>query len=67
MTPTFQIASASTAKRRKKVFFQVDIEDFDLEVHSFQIEATSAAAAAATAQALFDGDIYNMNIYGVPV
>jgi hypothetical protein len=45
--------------------FQVDVENFDNETDSFEIEAHSASEAAELAEERFGGDIYNMNIYEV--
>jgi hypothetical protein len=44
--------------------FQVDIENFDNEVESYEIEARDYADAAEQAEELFS-DIYNMNIYEI--
>ena len=43
--------------------FQVDVEDFDNEVRSYEIEAYNAGGATEKAESLFRGDVYNMNIY----
>lgn len=43
--------------------WQVDVENFDNEVESYEIEARSASDAAEIAEGRFGGDIYNMNIY----
>lgn len=43
--------------------FQVDVENFDNEVESYEIEAYSMAEAAEIAQSRFGGEAYNMNIY----
>lgn len=45
--------------------FQVDVENFDNEVESYEIEAYNMAEAAEIAQSRFGGDAYNMNIYAV--
>ena len=49
--------------RRSLHIYQVDIENFDNEVESYEIEAHDAAEAAEIAERMFAGDIYNMNIY----
>lgn len=43
--------------------WQVDVENFDNEVESYEIEARSASDAAEIAEGMFGGDVYNMNIY----
>lgn len=45
--------------------FQVDVEDFDNEVESYEIEAYDMAQAAEIAQSRFGAEAYNMNIYAV--
>lgn len=45
--------------------YQVDVENLDNEVESYEIEAHSASEAAEIAESRFDGDVYNMNIYEV--
>ena len=45
--------------------FQVDVENFDNEVESYEIEAYNMAEAAEIAQSRFGSDAYNMNIYAV--
>lgn len=45
--------------------FQVDVENFDNEVESYEIEAYTMAEAAEIAQSRFGADAYNMNIYSV--
>ena len=44
-------------------FYQVDIEDFDNEVHSYEVEAHNDAEAAEIAEQMFNGDIYTMYVY----
>lgn len=44
-------------------FYQVDIEDFDNEVYSYEVEARNDEEAAEKAEQLFSGDIYNMFVY----
>ena len=73
MTATFQTSAFSTletstrnnrrSNRRMPRLFQVDVEDFDNEVRSYEIEAYNACEAAEKAESLFPGDVYNMNIY----
>jgi hypothetical protein len=75
MTATFQTSffapleneianrKARRSSRKALRFFQVDIENFDNEVESYEIEAHSASEAAEIAESQFGGDIYNMNIY----
>ena len=43
-------------------FYQVDIEDFDNEIYSFEVEACNDEAALK-AEELFNGDIYTMYVY----
>ena len=43
-------------------FYQVDIEDFDNEIYSFEVEARNDEAALK-AEELFNGDIYTMYVY----
>lgn len=45
--------------------FQVDVENFDNEVESYEIEAYDMAQAAEIAQSRFGAEAYNMNIYAV--
>lgn len=45
--------------------FQVDVENFDNEVESYEIEAYDMAQAAEIAQSRFGAGAYNMNIYAV--
>lgn len=45
--------------------FQVDVENFDNEVETYEIEAYTMVEAADIAQSRFGGDAYNMNIYAV--
>lgn len=76
MTALFQTSFFSTAanynninrksrrsNRPKPHLFQVDVENFDNEVETYEIEANSAAEAAEIAESRFSGDVYNMNIY----
>ena len=44
-------------------FYQVDIEDFDNEVYSYEGEARNDEDAALKAEELFNGDIYTMYVY----
>ncbi|MBO5254846.1 MAG: hypothetical protein J6B07_03370 [Opitutales bacterium] len=44
-------------------FYQVDIEDFDNEVYSYEVEARNDEEAAEKAEQLFSGDIYTMYVY----
>ena len=44
-------------------FYQVDIEDFDNEVYSYEVEARNDEEAAQKAEELFIGDIYTMYVY----
>ena len=43
--------------------FQVEILDFENECYYIEVEARDFAHASESAEALFNGDIYNMNIY----
>ena len=72
MTATFQTSFFSTLenncnirrnKRNSRRLFQVDVENFDNEVESYEIEAADAAEAAEIAESRFGGDVCNMNIY----
>ena len=74
MTATFQTSFFSTLenncnirrnKRNSRRLFQVDVENFDNEVESYEIEAYTMAEAAEIAQSRFGADAYNMNIYSV--
>ena len=56
---------SNSSKDSELKLFQVDIENFDNEVESYEIEARDYADAAEQAEAQFS-DIYNMNIYIVP-
>ena len=44
-------------------FYQVDNEDFDNEVYSYEVEACNDEEAALKAEELFNGDIYTMYVY----
>ena len=44
-------------------FYQVDIEDFDNEVYSYEVEARNDSEAAEIAEQMFNGDIYTMYVY----
>lgn len=44
-------------------FYQVDIEDFDNEVYSYEVEARNDEEAANKAEQMFNGDIYTMYVY----
>ena len=44
-------------------FYQVDIEDFDNEVYSYEVEARNDEEVALKAEELFNGDIYTMYVY----
>ena len=57
--------STRRANRNAKHLYQVDVENFDNEVESYEIEAYSASEAAEIAEGMFPGDVYNMNIYEV--
>ena len=56
---------ARRSNRPQLRLFQVDVENFDNEVESYEIEAYNMAEAAEIAQSRFGGDAYNMNIYDV--
>lgn len=56
---------ARRSNRPSLRLFQVDVENFDNEVESYEIEAFSMAEAAEIAQSLYGADAYNMNIYSV--
>ena len=44
-------------------FYQVDIEDFDNEMYSYEVEARNDSEAAEKAEQMFNGDIYTMYVY----
>ena len=44
-------------------FYQVNIEDFDNEVYSYEVEARNDEEAAQKAEQMFSGDIYTMYVY----
>ena len=48
---------------RAMKFFLVDIEDFDNEVYSYEVEARNDEEAALKAEQMFNGDIYTMYVY----
>ena len=56
---------ARRSNRPQPRMFQVDVENFDNEVESYEIEAFSMAEAAEISQNLYGADAYNMNIYSV--
>ena len=56
---------ARRSNRPQLRMFQVDVENFDNEVESYEIEAHNMAEAADIAQSRFGGEAYNMNIYDV--
>lgn len=43
--------------------YQVEVENFDNEIETYEVEAFTAAEAAEIAESRFSGDVYNMNIY----
>lgn len=45
--------------------YQCDVENFDNEVETFEVEAASYAEAAEIAECRASGDVYNMNIYEI--
>ena len=51
------------AERVSPQLSEVDIEDFDNEVYSYEVEARNDEDAALKAEELFNGDIYTMYIY----
>ena len=44
-------------------FYQVDIEDFENDVYSYEVEARNDEEAANKAEQMFNGDIYTMYVY----
>ena len=48
---------------RAMKFYQVDIEDSDNEVYSYEVEAHDDSEAAEIAEQMFNGDIYTMYVY----
>ena len=48
---------------RAMKFYQVDIEDFDNEIYSYEVEARNDEEAALRAEQMFNGDIYTMYVY----
>ena len=48
---------------KAKKIYQVDIEDFDNEIYSLEVEARNDDEAAQKAEELFNGDIYTMYVY----
>ena len=67
-TPFFSSNETSNSRqgcRSALRLFQVDVENFDNEVESYEIEASSMAEAADIAESRFGGEAYNMNIYDV--
>ena len=48
---------------KAKKFYQVDIEDFDNEMYSYEVEAHNDAEAAEIAEQMFNGDIFTMYVY----
>lgn len=73
MTATFQSSIYSSSndnsqyriRRSGRRLYQVDIENFDHEIESIEVEAHNYAEATEEAQAMYCGDIYNMNIYEI--
>ena len=51
------------AERDYPQLSEVDIEDFDNEVYSYEVEARNDEEAALKAEELFNGDIYTMYVY----
>lgn len=70
-TPFFSSNETSISRQTRRSnrpslrLFQVDVENFDNEVESYEIEAYSMAEAADIAESRFGVDAYNMNIYDV--
>ena len=71
MTASVQFASFSSDSsnsnnrynRRSLKFFQVDIENFDHETESYEVEARDHEHAAEIALAGIDYDAYNVMVY----
>lgn len=53
----------SRYNRNAKKMYQVDIEGFDGEMESVEIEAANEEEAAEAAQSFVDFSIYNVNVY----
>jgi len=51
------------AERDSPQLSEVDIEDFDNEVYSYEVEARNDEEAALKAEEMFNGDIYTMYVY----
>lgn len=64
MAPVYMTQNFTTGIKFKSSLFQVTIEDFDNEVHSYEVSAESADEAAheAIELAAMDGifEVYNM-------
>lgn len=71
MTATFQTSSFAPLEANRNYrhnnrhcrLYYVEIENFEHEIESYEIEAYDAAEAAAEAESKAGCDIYNMNIY----
>lgn len=73
MTATFQSSIYSSSndnsqyriRRLGRRLYQVDIENFDHEIESIEVEAHNNAEARRRSTGKYCGDIYNMNIYEI--
>lgn len=75
MTATFQTArffafdNENTTPRNPRShrpalhLYQADVQDFDNEYESYEIEAASFEEAAAIAESRFGSNAYNINLY----
>lgn len=66
-TSFFTSSTASKNRSRRSSFrlWQVDVENFDHEVETYEIEAPSASKAAEIVEGMVS-EIYNMNIAEIP-
>lgn len=68
MTHSFNTSILKSNKGFSACFYMVEIEDFDNEIHTFEVVArnfTEANAKATSMASDYCTDIYNMNIYRI--
>lgn len=67
MSPTVQTGFYQNARIHSSRYYShtwlVEVEDFDHDIETFEIDADDAMDAANKASDLFDRDIYNILVY----
>lgn len=60
---TFTSRKGRKTAKHNNDLWQCEVEDFDGFVERFEVEAKTAAQAAANAERLFGAPAYNINVY----